>query len=155
MKKSKENVLLFLVWIRNGTAFCTTWFLILLLIYSYFFNYQTISTKNLSKMLLLIIGGVIIFSLLFTRVFIKKWSFIPRLTCFMISISLYECIGFYWLGLLDGRETIFQLLVFVGILLSLYFACIAVYHRYSKRQGRLYTEALQTYQKQRSVSNEE
>lgn len=154
MRNFKSEVIRFSVWMRNGVAFCTTWFLILILAYNYIFNIQNISTNDLAKVVLLIIGGVLIFNLNFTRLIIKKSNFTGRLTCFMCAISLYECLGFYCLGFFEGKGTAVQWLVFVGIIFILYFICIALYQRYSKKQSEIYTKVLREYQMKRGIQHE-
>lgn len=154
MQNRKDKVIQFGVWMRNGIAFCTTWFLILILAYNHIFNIQTISTKSLTKLVFWIVGGVFIFNLIFTRLIIKKWSFTGRLTCFMSVISLYECLGFYWFGFFEGKGTIVQWGAFIGIIFILYFICIAIYQKYSKRQGEIYTQVLREYQSKRSMQHE-
>lgn len=149
----KKDVIHFLEWMRNGVVFCTTWFLILVLAYCYLSGVQTLLTTSLIKMLVWIIGGVFIFNLFFTHLLIRKWSFVSRLSGFMIAISFYECVGFYWLGLFEGTGSAIQWSVFVGIVLVLYLICIAIYHRYSRRQGEIYSQALQRYQQKRSMEN--
>lgn len=151
MQNRKDKVIQFGVWMRNGIAFSTAWFLILLLVYNHIFNIQTISTNILTKLVLWIVGGVFIFNLFFTRLIIKKWSFTGRLTCFMILISLYECLGFYWFGFFEGKGTIVQWGTFIGIIFVLYFICIAIYQKYSKKQGEIYTQVLREYQSKRST----
>lgn len=153
MYKCRKDLVKFLVWMRNGTAFCTTWFLILILIYNSFYNIPVISTHMLIKLIFLNIGGVFLFNLFFTCLFIKKWSFIKRLTGFMIAISLYECFGFYLLGFFHTQGTLIEWLIFVGIVLVLYFCCITIYQLYSKKQGELYTKSLQAYQQKRRIEN--
>lgn len=153
MQNRKKDMIQFLVWLRNGTAFCTTWFLILVLAYNHFFSIQTIPTNSLIKLVFWIIGGVFIFNLCFTRLLISKWLFTKRLTCFMSAISLYECLGFYWLGFFTGTGTIFQWLLFIVIIFILYLVSIAIYQRYSKKQGEIYTRALQEYQQKRNMEN--
>lgn len=155
MKKRKRDMMHFLEQMRNGTAFCTTWFLILVLVYSYIFKRQIILVNSLAKMLLLIVGGVFIFNLFFTQVLIKRWSFTRRLTCLMVSISVYECAGFYWLGFFRGRGTIIQWCIFVGIVCGLYLCSVAIYYLHSKKQEEIYTQALIKYQQQRSVRDGE
>lgn len=150
MKNKKRDMIQFLVWMRNGTAFCTTWFLILLLIQSYAYNRQTIATNSLTKRLLLIVGGVFLFSIFFTKLFIKQWSFTKRLNGFMISFILYECAGFYWMGIFRGTGTWTEWLIFIGIVCGLYGLCMMIYERYRAKQGEIYTQALQRYQEQRS-----
>lgn len=154
MRNFKSEVLRFAVWMRNGVAFCTTWFLILILAYHYVFDIQNISTNSLTKVMLLIIGGVLIFNLIFTRLIINKLSFTVRLTCFMCAISLYECLGFYWLGFFEGKGTVVQWFIFIGIILILYFICAVLYQKYSKKQGELYTKRLQKYQMERNMQHE-
>lgn len=153
MKKNNKNIIQFLVWMRNGTAFCTSWFLILWLIYSYYLNIESIPTDSLVEMIVFVMGGVFLFSSVFTHLFIKKWSFIKRLTCFMILISLYECAGFYYIGFFSGNGTPALWFGFLGIILLCYFSCISIYQVYSKKQGELYTQALLKYQQERGAEN--
>ena len=153
MHKYKEEFLKFLVWMRNGTAFCTTWFLILMLVYNSIYNIPSISTNILIKLILLSFAGVFLFNLFFTCLFIKKWSFVKRLSGFMIVISLYECLCFYSLDFFQSAGTVIGWIIFVGIVLILYFCCIAIYQQYSKKQGEIYTKSLQTYQQKRRIEN--
>ena len=150
MRERKGDIIRFFVWMRNGVTFCTTWFLILVLAYNYICGNPTISTEGLIKMVFWIIGGVFIFNLFFSGFLIIKWRFIKRLTLFMMTISLYECLGFYWLGFFSAGGTAIQWLLFVVLILVLYFICIAIYHNYSKKQGEIYTQALRKYQEKRS-----
>ncbi len=154
MRNLKSEVIRFAVWTRNGVAFCTTWFLILILAHHYIHNIRNISTHELMKVVLLIIGGVLIFNLSFTRIIIKKMNFMMRLTGFMCAVSLYECLGFYWLGFFKGRGTAVQWLIFIGIILILYFICAVLYQKYSKKQGEIYTRGLRKYQMERSMQHE-
>lgn len=154
MRRFNSEVIRFAVWTRNGIAFCTTWFIILILAYNYIFNIQTISTNSLVKVVLLIMGGVLIFNLSFTCLIIKRLNFTARLTCFMCVISLYECLGLYWLGIFEGKGTIVRWLVFIGIIFTLYFICIVLYQKYSKKQGEIYTKVLREYQMERSMQHE-
>lgn len=153
MNNDKKNTIKFLVWMRNGIAFCTTWLLIIWLAYCHLSNQQEISVNVLTKLLILVIGGVFIFNILFTKVFIKGWSFTKRLTCFMVLFSLYECMSFYWIGFFRGAGTFIQWLAFIGIICVLYFICIAIYQRYSNKQGEIYTQALIKYQQERRKAN--
>lgn len=155
MRNRKKDMIQFLEWMRNGIAFCTTWLFVLVLAYCYFSGIQSILTIYLIKMLLWIIGGVFIFNLFFTHLIIINWSFVKRLSCFLAVISIYECLGFYWLEFFSGVGTATQWFIFVGIILALYLICIAIYQRYSKRQGEIYTQALQEYQLKRSTENGE
>lgn len=153
MKNNKNNFIKFFVWMRNGIAFCTTWLLIIWIAYCHISNRQQISVSMLTKLLFFVIGGVSIFNILFTKVFIKNWTFTKRLTCFMVLFSLYECLNFYWVGFFSGIGTFIQWLVFIGIICVLYFICIAIYQWYSNKQGEIYTQALMKYQQQRKKAN--
>lgn len=148
------EIIQFSVWMRNGIAFCITWLLLLLLVYTHIFNIQTISTNILERLVFWIVGGVFIFNLIFTRLIIKKWNFTGRLTCFMVLISLYECLGFYWLGFFEGKGSAVQWTAFIGIIFILYFICMAIYQKYSKKKGEIYTQVLREYQSKRSIQNE-
>lgn len=149
----KRTILQFLTYMRNGIAFCTTWFLILWLLYCHIFKHQFISVYSLTRFLLLIIGGVFLFNILFTKILIKRWGFITRLSCFMALITLYEGMGFYQIGLFQNTGNFMQWSIFIGIIFVLYVICIVIYQQYSKRQGKLYTQALETYQQERRKSN--
>lgn len=153
MKNNKKDIIQFLLWTRNGIAFCTSWFLILWLLYNHTLNIENISTDSLIKMMLFVAGGVLIFSFTFTRVAIKKWNFLTRLNCFMILISVYQCVVFYCTGFWNAPGTLVEWLGFMGIILICYLLCIAIYRIYSKKQGELYTKALQQYQHKRSSEN--
>ena len=135
MQMSKKDIYQFLTWMRNGIAFCTTWFLILLLVYNLIFKIQSISTSGLIKLVLFCTGGVFLFNVCFTRLLIKKWSFLKRLTCFMTMFCIYQCWGFYQLNIFKGRGTVISWMFFLGIVFGLYLCCITIYHSYSKKQG--------------------
>ena len=154
MRSRKKDIIQFFVWMRNGIAFCTSWFLVLILVYNYICGNQTISTVNLTKMVFLVIGGVFVFNLFFTHLLITKLTFIKRLTGFMSAISIYESFWFYYLDFFSAEGVITQWIVFVVIILALYLICIVIYQNYSKRQGELYTQALQKYQEKRSKEHE-
>lgn len=149
MKITKNDLIQFLTWTRNGISFCSCWFLILWLIFNYAFGIKSIATDNLIHMMFFIIGGVLIFSSVFTRIFIKRMRFLTRLTCFMILFSIYECFAFYSTGMFQGNGSLAEWLSFGGIILILYFICVFIYHFYSNKQGDIYTQALQSYQNKR------
>ncbi len=60
----------------------------------------------------------------------------------MVSISMYECVEFYWIGFFRDKGTFIQWIIFFGIVCGLYFICIAIYQAYSRKQGKIYTQAL-------------
>lgn len=151
MQNHKKNFLHFMACMRNGISYTISWFLILLLIYNKLCNHQVVSTDGLIKMVVWTVGAVFIFNLLFTRFLIKKWNFMTRLTIFMVSICLYEGAGFYWLGIFIHQGSAFECLAFLGTVLVLYLICIMIYQKYSKKQGEIYTQALQQYQQERNM----
>lgn len=154
MRIQKNELIRFGVWTRNGIAFGTTWFLILLLVYNRIFHISVISTNSLIRFFLWIVGGVFIFNSIFTRLFIKKRGFTGRLTCFMSIISVYECLGFYWFGFFRKSGTIIQWITFIGIVFVLYLICIIIYQKYRKKRGEIYTRKLRVYQSKRSAQHE-
>lgn len=155
MKNRKKDFIQFIMWMRYGVAHAVSCFLILLLIYNKLCNHEAISTDGLIKMIIWVVGAVFIFNLLFTRFIIKKWNFMTRLTIFMVTICLYEGVGFYWLRVFIRKDAVFQWLVFIGIVFALYLICIVMYWKYSKKQGEIYTQALQQYQQERSTQGGE
>lgn len=151
MKKELSH---FFVWMRNGIAFCTTWLLILGLLYCHIYDRQTVSVDSLTRLLLLVIGGVFLFNLFFTKLLIKRWGFIKRLSCFMALFCIYECMGFYLIGVFQDQGNFMQWGIFISIVCILYVICLVIYQQYSKRQGELYTQALEKYQQERKKNND-
>lgn len=74
-------------------------------------------------------------------------------SCFMALITLYEGMEFYQIGLFQNTGNFMPWSIFIGIIFVLYVICIVIYQQYSKRQGKLYTQALETYQQERRKSN--
>lgn len=146
----KENVIQFLTWFRNGVAFVMVWLLLLVMSFCKVYGAKTISVEWLWKLFLSVAGGVLVFCVLFSSLLIRRWSFQVRLTVFMLFISFYECTCFYLLGIFGTQGSLVQYVMFAGIVLVCYFICIGIYQRYSRKQGAIYTKALQDYQ-ERSV----
>lgn len=153
MEKNSKKITQFFTWLRNGIAFCTSWFLILILIYNSIYNIPNIKTESLVKMIFFVVGGVFLFCTFFTQLFIKKWSFLNRLTGFMILFSIYESAAFYWLGVFSKAGSLVEWMMFAGIVLILYLVCVVIYHFYSKEKGEVYTQALENYKEKRSAEN--
>lgn len=150
MKYQKDDIKQFFVWMRNGIAFCYTWLLILILCYHYIFTIESVSTVLLLKLLITVSGAVLIFNILFLKILFKKMQFITRLSCFMVLLSIYEVICFYWIGIFQRTSAFKQMGIFIAIIMVLYIACICIYDRYSKKKGELYTKNLWEYQKARN-----
>jgi len=142
----KENIKQFFVWFRNGVSVCTLWFLLLLLLRNYTLGIEEIKTDTILKLILSVAGGVLGFCICFCPTFIKRWNFQTRLTAFMLFVSVYECVCFYWLGIFQTKGSVGQYAIFVGIVLVCYLASIGIYTVYSRKKGALYTDALKKYQ---------
>lgn len=153
MKNQKKEMVQFFIWLRNGSAFCVTWLLILLLLYSHLYQIESVPVSGLTKMVFWVIGAVFLFCVFFTRFLVKNWRFVTRLTGFMLLFGAYESAGFYWMGIFRTVGSVAQWLIFAGIIVVLYFLCIGIYQHFSKKQGVAYTQALQQYQVKRSVEN--
>ena len=151
---TKKELKTFFTWLRNGTCFAVTWFLILELIVRWISGVDTISVVNLTKTIVWIVGGVLIFCVAFTRLIIKKFGFTARLTFFMSTITICEILFFYNIGLFVDASHMHQWLLFFAIILFLYFICLAIYGCYRKKKCELYTYALQKYQQERRSVNE-
>lgn len=151
---TKKELITFFLWLRNGTCFVVTWFLILILIAGRITGADTISMVHLRKILFGAAGGVLIFCLSFTGLFIRKSGFTARLTFFMTAISVYEILFFYNIGFFKDAGHFYQWLLFFTIVLSLYFICIAIYVSIRKKKSKSYTLALQKYQQKRRMENE-
>ena len=151
---TKKELKTFFTWLRNGTCFAVTWFLILELIVRWISGADTISIVNLTKTIVWTVGGVFIFCVAFTRLFIRKFGFTARLTIFMSAITLYEILFFYNIGLFVDTSNLPQWLLFFAIIVCLYFICLVIYGSYRKKKCELYTHALQKYQQERRCVNE-
>ena len=151
---TKKELKTFFAWLRNGACFAVTWFLILELIVRWISGADTISIVNLTKTIVWTVGGVFIFCVVFTRLFIRRFGFTARLTIFMSAITLYEILFFYNIGLFVDTSYLDQWLLFFAIILCLYFICLVIYGSYRKKKCELYTYALQKYQQERRSVNE-
>lgn len=151
---TKKELKTFFTWLRNGTCFAVTWFLILELIVRWISGAETISIVDLTKTIVWTVGGVFIFCVAFTRLFIRRFGFTARLTIFMSVITFYEILFFYNIGLFVDTSYLLQWLLFFAIILCLYFICLVIYGSYRKKKCELYTHALQKYQQERRTINE-
>ena len=150
---TKKELKTFLIWLRNGSCFVVTWFLILELIVRWLAGTDTISVATLTRTIFWIVGGVLIFCTAFTRLFIRKIGFTARLTLFMTAITIYEILFFYNIGLFTDADSLGKWSVFFAIVLGFYFICLAIYGSYRQKKSESYTLALQKYQQERRVVN--
>ena len=145
----KQELKKFLIWMRNGTSFAVTWFLILLLAGSYGLNISQIAVATLTKMVVLTTGGVFLFSICFTKLVLVRWSFIKRLSFFVVLLSIYQAVGFCWTGFFVNSGSALQWVVYAATIIVLYFICLLIYYTSYKKESKVYTHALSEYQKRR------
>lgn len=150
----KKEIKTFFIWLRNGTCFAVTWFLVLELMVMWISGVDTISVVKLTKTIFWTMGGVLIFCVAFTRLFIRKLGFTARLTTFMTTIVIYEILFFYNIGFFRDAGALYQWVLFFSIVLCFYFICLAIYGSYRRKKTELYTHALQKYQQERRIINE-
>jgi len=155
MRNKKKEWIQFFIWMRNGTAFAFTWLVFLWILLGKFYGVNSVHSDMILRLLLLVLGGVLLFAVCFTKTLILRWRFTLRLTCFMLSFGLYEGISFYYLGIFQRSGTWGEWLLFAGIIFVFYGVCILIYELYSKRKGDLYTLALMEYQEKRRTEHEE
>lgn len=148
--KRKKDWIQFLIWWRNGSAFCISWFLVLWVVFNSTHGIEAIQTARLAKLVAVSVAGAFLFSFFFTGLFLKRWSFLGRLTGFIVTVSILEVVAFYWLELFIRTGTWQEWLGFAGIILVLYGICVLFYQGYSRRKGVLYTQALEQYKQKRS-----
>lgn len=141
----------FFRWVRNGTCFAFTWLMILveagLIIRSQF----SLSTGYVAKLLILCLGGSILFSFCFTKAFLRTPGFSQRLLLFFLSYGVYQSLGFWWLGIVFTQLS--DWLIYIGILLLCCGICQLGYGYYRRKVGALYTEALTQYQRRNQEGN--
>lgn len=145
----KQELKKFLIWMRNGTSFAVTWFLILLLAGSYGLNISQIAVATLTKMVVLTAGGVILFCICFTKLILVRWSFIKRLSFFILLLSVYQVVGFCWIGFFTNSGSVLQWVIYMVIIIVLYFCCLLIYYARYRKEGKAYAQALREYQKRR------
>ncbi|MBQ7013125.1 MAG: hypothetical protein IJN11_04315 [Oscillospiraceae bacterium] len=158
MSYFKPYLLQFLTWMRNGFAFCTTWFLILLTGFGLLHGAEAVTMKAIVFLLLWCAGAVLLFCLMFTRLLLRRMGFTSRLIVFMGLMAGYQLLlPIWWMNplhflfgepfpLLYGSMTSGGMLVYILIIAMLCGTCLAIHHVYSKKKGALYTQALQKYQ---------
>lgn len=158
MTQFKQYLPQFLTWLRNGFAFCTTWFLILLIAFGVLHDAETVTMQALVHLLLWCAGASLLFCLIFTRLVLRSFGFTLRLVLFLVLAAGYQfLLPIYWMNPLRflfgeqfpmqyGGIPDFNVSVYVGIMVVLFASCMVIYHFYSKKKGALYTEALRRYQ---------
>lgn len=145
----KKNVKTFLVWMRNGVAFCFTWLVIVLLAGNICKGIENISTIFLCKLLGFVCGSVLLFTLSFSETVLRGIGFTAKLTWFMVLFSGYETVCFYWMGIFSGKGSIRQWILYGGVIFVMYGISMLGYELYSRKKAKEYEHALYMYQEKR------
>ena len=148
---TKPELKRFLIWMRNGTCFAVTWFLILLLAGTHGLGVPAIPVALLVKMVVLVAGGVLLFCVSFTKLLLVRWSFFARIGFFIGLFSVYQAVGFYWIGFFQDSGTALRWGIYGGIMLACYLLCLLIYHLFYRKEREVYTQALREYQKKRAA----
>lgn len=151
MTLTKSELKRFLIWMRNGTSFAVTWFLILLLAASCGLGVTAIPVALLVKMVVLVVGGAFLFCVSFTKLLLARWNFFARIGFFIALLSVYQIAGFYWVGFFQDSGTALQWGIYGGIILTCYLLCLLIYRLCCRKEREAYTQALREYQKKREA----
>lgn len=149
MKKTDLNK--FFQWTRNGTCFSFTWLMFLVITGLMFRQRDSISTSYMVRLLILCLGGSIIFAFCFTKAFLRRSGFSHRLLLFFLVFGIYQSVGFWWLGIVF--RALSDWLIYTGILMLCYSICKLGYKHYCDKYGAIYTSALNRYKQ--SHANQE
>lgn len=153
--KQKYELKRFLVWFRNGTAFISSWLMLIILVYSKLCSHETIKTNTLLWVFLWSACASLMFAFCFTNVLIKNKGFTARLTIYMTAGFVFNHVSLNLFFGIPYKEMFVGKLILLLIILLLYFSCIAIYTVYSRKKGRIYTKALHDFQQKRRMKNGE
>lgn len=151
---NKDKIKNFLAWMRNGISFSFTWLMLLLVGRNCLYQIDTVSTEMLVELFGLTAGGTFLFTLFFSKLFFTRMLFVPRLTGFMITFSIFECMCFYHMGFFVTDGSLVKWGGFIAILFISYGLCLISNYLYGKKHEALYTNALHKYQEGRKRSLE-
>ena len=150
MNTSKNNLLRFFVWLRNGFCFGTAWLMLLAVVYCRINGVSALGVSAITDIMLFSFGGALLFSLWFSPFPFRKMSFIARLSGFFPTFAALELLFFYSIGLFSkSNTTLPTALIFIGIVLALYLCCILLDRLYYKKTSKKYNESLKKYQTER------
>ena len=155
MNKKRGTAGLFFQWMRNGIAFCYSWLLILIIVGSYVFKIDMVPVEILTKVLVMVTGMVLVFTIFFLEGILKKIGFMTRLSYAMLTAVVYEIVCFYWIGIFKSTGSFYRWVIFFGIIIMLYSICIFIYYKYSKVKGEIYTKNLTLYKQSRRLEYEQ
>ena len=130
--------------LRNGVALCFTWLVILIMLSGLLTGELAIKLTTLLSAFFISFVAVICFIVFFSDVFIRDKSFIFRLNFALIVFIPAEIFGFF-----EGKGSLSTWLIFAGIVLLLYSACIIIDKTIFKKKGEEYTFQLMKYQEER------
>lgn len=151
MNEIKRMLVLF----RNMTAFIYAWLSLLLVIWGNVEHIEVLSVTLLEDLFIFSALTAAGFSVVFTKVLMKKIGFIGRLNCIMVYIILIEIGFFYKIGLFVTRGSLIQWISFFIIAGILYAVCLVIFCIYSRRKEREYTSLLYQYKMKREKCKDE
>jgi len=139
----------FLGVIRDGAAYSFSWFVILILIISAVSGKHDIGIDFLCRLLGFCLFSSAVFAVFFSDCFLVNKSFLTRLSGFF-AVFLPTEIGFlYMSGILSGAGTIWEWVIFVGIVVVLYLICVFLDMTFYRKKGQEYTSQLDRYKEKR------
>lgn len=138
----------FICFLRDKTALVFTWFVFLIVVFSFLTGNKEISNGLLIKTFVVALAMVIFFYISFSEEIIKKKGFLFRMNVFMILTVSTEIFLIIKLKLLVINWNI-QWYIFSGIVIGLYISSIGIYTLYSKKAGKEYTNLLNQYKQNR------
>ena len=150
-----DRVIPFLKKIRDYTAYIFSWLTILIIIVALAGGNVNISAAVLTKVLLLSLIAAVSCTVAFTRTVIRKKGFLFRINLFALVFIPAEIAVFYWIGIFRDAGTIYQWLIFFGVILFLYIVSVCIGTIACKKEGRSLNNMLDDYKKGRKDHGEQ
>ena len=145
MEKWKE----LFTYLRNGIAFSFSWLVMCTLVWCGFNGMDSIKIEFLFQLLVLCFGATLSFIVCFMNVFLKKKSFIFRLTLFYLLFIPVEIILFFRMHVFKNIGCMTQWLIFAAVVLSLYLMCVLLDWTVFRKKGIQYTKQVNAYNERR------
>ncbi len=145
-----DRVIPFLKKTRDYTAYIYSWLTILIIIVSFIGGNINISPALLAKILLLSAIAAVSCTAAFTRTVIRKKGFLFRINLFALVFIPAEIAVFFWIGIFSGSGTVYQWLIFFGVILFLYIVSVCIGTLVCKKEGRTLNNMLDDYKKGRN-----
>lgn len=146
----KNRIKQFLTFFRNFLVVSYAWLVLLVALLNASGGNADIKTATLFKLFAFCVGVALIFSVSFSNLFVRKKSFMLRLTIFVILFIPFEIACFYSIGLFTDKGSTLQWFFFVGIIVICYILSLILDFCVFRRQGKEYTALLEAYQRSRT-----